>query len=407
MVAGFARSVALFVGQVLVNLYLLDLGYSQTLVGGVVSVTAIGVGAGGIPAGVITARLGARKTMILNNVLAFAASVLQALAPSPTAVMLASFTIGFSNSVYSVASQPYLMSQTKAGKGGQVFSLDFGIRTGAGIAGGLLAGWLPLALAAVFGPVAPHLEKRYTLLIAAAAVVGAILPLMLIQDDDTERRSRTWLSDTGQILQRRNLGVFLRYGATIAVLAFAFGFVFPFYNLYLSQVFDASVQQIGTIMSLNQLAMMVGFFLMLLINRRVGAVALSTLLRVPILLLLVLLATAERVSVATAALVVANALFVMPIPITDGHALGLVTAGSRSMFVGLRMTTWNIFWALSSWLSGPLVERIGRAKPFFVTTVFLALYIVVFYALFRGDRSSRASVAEGKPCVDGSGLWHS
>ena len=403
ILAGFVRSVGLFVGEVLRNLYLLDIGYSQALVGRVVSVTAIGLGAGGIPAGVIAARLGPRRTMILNNALTCTAVVVQALAPSPTALMLASFTIGFSNSVYSVANQPYLMSQAAPSRRGQVLSLDFGIRTGAGIAGGLLAGWLPLALVAVMGPLAPYLEKRYTLLIAATAVAGAILPLLLIKEDDGAAGSQSHIrpSNAGQILQRCNLGIFVRYGATIAVLSFAFGFVFPFYNLYLKQAFDASVQQIGIIMSLNQFAMMAGFFLMPLITRRVGAVALATLLRVPALLLLGVLATTNSITVATAALLAANALFVMPIPITDSHALSLVTPGSRSMFVGLRMTTWNVFWALSSWLRGPLVERTGYAHPFFVTAAFLALYIVVFYGLFRRKTYTTPTGREENPCMDG------
>jgi MFS family permease len=405
--AGFIRSVALFVGQVLFNLYLLDLGYSQVLVGQVVSVTAIGVGVGGIPAGMITGRLGSRRTMILNNLLACVAAVLQALLIAPAVLLVASFCIGFSNSVYSVASQPYLMSQTTPEKGGRVFSLDFGVRTGAGILGGLVAGWLPLILVALAGPLEPYLQNRLTLLIAAVAILGALGPLLLMTEEKPKFASPGWRTSAREILRRRNLSVLLRYAATIGILSFAFGLVFPFYNLYFEQVLAASVQQIGVVMSINQLTMTAGFLLVPLASERVGAVTAATWLRVPAILSLIVLGVVVHPALSIVALLLTNALFVMAIPITDSYALSLVSARSRPMFVGLRMTTWNAAWALSSWLSGPLVERVGRSEPFLVTAALLAVYVVLFYILFRGEKEAGISVEVDQSCTDGPAAWPS
>ena len=72
----------------------------------------------------------------------------------------------------------------------------------------------------------------------------------------------------------------------------------------------------------------------------------------------------------------------------------------RARCSSLNNTVWNTGWAVSSALSGLVIQRFGYATPFYITAVLYATAATFLYLSFRGTpEGPAASDAPAEPLV--------
>lgn len=169
---------------VLLNLYLLRLGYGPQLIGQVNAAGALSFALLSIPAGLLADRWGARRSMIAGMVLAalgFGLLPLGEFVPlsARMAWIMATYALGvLGNTLFLVCSIPYLTLICPPNLRNHVFSTQVALWPLAGFAGSLCGGFLPSFFSALLHLPDDHpAPYRYPLLLAAGVLLisaGAI-----------------------------------------------------------------------------------------------------------------------------------------------------------------------------------------------------------------------------------------
>lgn len=241
---------------VLLNLYLLRLGYGPEFVG---LVNAAGFGTLAVlalPSGSLGRAIGVRQAMILGMGLIMAGCGLLPLGEfvpaglRPAWLVVMYSVVQFGMTLHVVNSQPFLMDVTTPLERDHVFSVQVALWPLAGFLGSLVGGLLPGFLAPWLGVTlddpAPY---RYTLLLAAALVLPGILALLAIRDDASPRLPRRATAASGAaplaLIVLLALISFLRSGGE--------GIGRTFFNVYLDDGLGVATAQIGSLFAFTQL----------------------------------------------------------------------------------------------------------------------------------------------------------
>ena len=173
------------VRAMLVNLYLLRLGYGPEFIGTFSAVGLLAFALLGIPASALGAWWGSRRTLIAGTgtlLLGFLLFPLADLVPPAWCtgwLYVSNVIIFLGAALYYINGTPFLMGATQRQERDHAFSVQAALTPLAGFAGNLLGGLLPrlsatLLGASLDGPAA----YRYPLWVAAAAMVPALLALL-------------------------------------------------------------------------------------------------------------------------------------------------------------------------------------------------------------------------------------
>jgi len=239
----------------LINLYLLRLGYDLEFIGLFVATGAFSFALSSLPASMVGRRWGSRRPMIFGMTilaLGLAMLALSALVPTPwRSVWLIFFCAlrEFGNSFYLVNANPYLMQASSPTERDYAFSLRGTLTPLAAFVGTLAGGWLP-QLSAYFStrPIDDPLNYMAPLLLSALLLLPGVVALSKTREvEDSEPHTA----------QRERGAMPVKALATIALISLLFIVTASagqsFYNVYMDTVLHAPTQLIGAIASCGQL----------------------------------------------------------------------------------------------------------------------------------------------------------
>jgi MFS family permease len=181
-VVGFAVDGGVY--AVLLNLFLLRLGYGPQQIGLINAAGTLTFALSSLPAGALGARWGSRRMLLIGLGMLFAGCTLipfaDMLAPAWRLpwLLVNEVVLYVGLALYFVNTAPYVLEVVSPTQRNQIFSLQTALLSLAAFAGSLIGGLLPPTLAALLGASteqpAPY---RYALLVAGLAVLPAILAL--------------------------------------------------------------------------------------------------------------------------------------------------------------------------------------------------------------------------------------
>lgn len=241
---------------VLLNLYLLRLGYGPSFVGLVNAAGFATLAVAALPMGALGSKIGVRRAMILGMTLIMAGCALLPLAefvpvgvrPGWLVAMYAVIQLGMT--LHIVNSQPFLMDATTPVEREHVFSIQVALWPLAGFAGSMIGGLLPGALASLLGVAlddpAPY---RYTLLLAALLVSPGVWALTQI----AEPKPTTTAPRPGGITAGAPMGLIILIASISYLRGGGEGVGRTFFNVYLDEGLGISTAQIGSLLAFAQL----------------------------------------------------------------------------------------------------------------------------------------------------------
>lgn len=172
------------VSAVLLNLYLLRLGYGLEFIGLVNGSAALAFALCSLPSGALGTRLGIRRMIVAGMFCLVASTVALPLVEflphpwRPGAIIVTRLFSGLGFALYLVNSSPFLAAATDRAERDHAFSVQTALIPLAGFAGSLLGGILPDVFASILGVSlnnpAPY---WYPLLIAGVLMVPSVLAL--------------------------------------------------------------------------------------------------------------------------------------------------------------------------------------------------------------------------------------
>jgi MFS family permease len=240
---------------VLLNLYLLRLGYGPEFVGLVSAAGWLAWGAVSLPAGALGGRWGVRRTMIAGVVLATVGRGLLPLAELVPAAIRSAWLVAGSmmgslgTATWVVSFSPYLIGATGGEERDHVFSVFFALVALFSFAGSVVAGLLPgLFVTMVGGSLHQPAPYRYALFVAVALMVPGVLAVLATRQGVAEKPQASTVEGGRFPL------VIIGIMALVYLLRSAGeGVMLTFFNVYLDDGMQVSTALIGVVMASGQL----------------------------------------------------------------------------------------------------------------------------------------------------------
>ena len=379
---------------VLLNLYLLRLGYGPEFIGLLNASGALAVAIFCLPAGAFGGRWGSRRVMIAGSVLLAVGNGLLPLAEAvhgdwQSAWLLGMNVVGAMGLAFYVTNTgPFLMSVSGPQERNHVFSVQSALGPLAAFAGSLIGGFLPGVFAALLhSSLSEPAPYRYPLLLAAAMLVPSALLMAATHEN---RATPVKASVTATDAAPYALIILLTLAILLQVAGE--GVVRTFFNVYLDAGLGVPTAQIGILAALGQLLAVPAALLTPVLLARWGnartyfaaAVGMSASL-LPLALIphwgaagLGFMGVMMVAAIARTAVSVLGMVIVAP-------AWRAVTAGATSMAVGLS-------WSIMSLGGGFVITTMGYPSLFIIGALLTMAGGVLFWAYFRVPRGEYARV---------------
>jgi predicted MFS family arabinose efflux permease len=370
----------------LINLYLLRLGYGLEFIGIFVSVGAFSFALFSLPAGMAGRRWGTRRCMLFGMaLLALGLAMLALTALVPVAWRSAWLIFfcalrEFGNSFYLVNANPYLMQATTPAERDYAFSIRATLTPLAGFFGTLAGGWLPAASATLSNrPLDDPINFMAPLLLSSLLLLPGLFALKASRDvagTTTEEDARRGVMPVGLLLSIAAISL-------LFIVAAAAGQ--SFYHVYMDTVIMAPPQLIGTLASCGQL---LSAFLMLTapaLMRRWGHARTFILTAVGMGLSLVPMAWVAHWTAAGFGIVGVMTLMAFASTALTVFHQGLVPTGWQPAMSGACLMAMGVGWGIVSSGGGYFIAAWGWT-PFFLLAagVTTAGALIFWWCFARG-----------------------
>lgn len=363
---------------VLYNLYLLDLGYREDVLGLIASAFTAGNLAGVLPAAAVANRYGLKRSLLAGVTATAAAFALRAAATGEPALLATAFAAGALNSIWTVAISPVTAAVTPESSRPTAFSLLFGSGITLGIGAGAIAGSLAQWVARSGLVASPAQSKQLVLFAGSACVALALWPLRRLRVESPPP-SETRSYPAGRFIRRFLLAM--------AVWSLATGAFNPLFNAYFARQYRMAADRIGMVFSMAQIAQAAAMLAAPLVLRRLGLNRGVAVMQLATALALALLAPAN-VAVVGAALYAAYLSFqYMSEPGIYASLMNRVLPGQRSGASALNFLVLFGGQALAATVAGAVVARYGYAPMLTGAAIVAAVAALLFWRLPAGSET--------------------
>ncbi len=380
LLGAFLIGVNFEIFQLLLNLYLKELGMGEGHIGLVNSSRAVGMMLMALPAALLLSRIQLKPVLMFASI-AFATFTLGLSSTHAFPVMLMfSVLMGMAFTFSRVAAGPFYMRNSTPKERTHLFSFSFGVLLLAGMAGSQLGGRLVGAMAHLAGDTI--LGYQYTLYVAIGIGLLSLIPFSLLKASTTsDEENRINLS----LPQLRARGTFyFKISFSNFLVGLGAGLIIPFLNLYFQTKFHLSPATIGSFYFTTVLAMFVGTMAGPLLARRFGLVRTIVFTQLASIPFMLLLAYTTSVSVAFLAYVLRAGLMNIGVPITTNVSMELSDKREQGLVNALLMVAWNSSWMVSTAVGGNLIEKYGYTLTFVATSVLYVVSTLFYFWAFRG-----------------------
>jgi MFS family permease len=381
----FFFDLGMFIFFVLYNLYLLDRGYKENVLGLVASASAIGGIVGAIPAGLFAERFGLRKALLLCLTSVSGVFALRSVVTNENLLIALAFVGGMVITIWAVCISPAVAQLTNEKSRPLGFSSIFSSGIAVGILGGQAGGRLPGWIGSITSNTTPVHTKQMALLIACALTGLGAIPISRIKFSALPAKVRKVYPS------RRFIG---RYLAAMAVWTLAVGAFEPFFNAYFAQHFHMPLQEIGSLFSYAQLSQVLAIMASPILFRKVGVVDGIVYVQIAAAIALGALAMCTRASTAAVVYVGYTALQWMTEPGMMLLLMNRVAPEERTGASALSFLVMNIAGAVATAVAGASFSKFGYPFVLMVVSIVGLVAALIFrIVLAENERVPDASLS--------------
>lgn len=382
--------------NVLLNLYLLRLGYGLDFVGQFNAVGALSFALFSLPAAVLCRHWGSRRMMILGLALIAASSgVLPLVEFTPAAWWTPALlcirlpnAIGFA--LFVVNSSPFLMGSTTGRERTHAFSVQIALWPLTGFVGSLVGGLLPEFFAALPGisPDGPA-AFRYSLLLSAVLLVPGVLVLLPTREPEVVEERRETVSEADPAPLGPIGFIFL----VLLLQTACFGVVHIFFNVYLDVDLGVSTVFIGVLIAAGQLMGGIATLATPMLSARWGHVRVVIWGSLGAMLSLVPLVLFAHWGAAGFSFVGVSALSSLRVPALIVYQQEMVPRRWWALMSGAANMASGLSFTATALVGGYIIPALGYRSLCLVSMGLMAVGTLVFWVYFRVPRGEYARLA--------------
>lgn len=374
--------------MVIYNLYIYSLGYTETLIGSIVSFSSLATVLMVLPAGFISDRVGRRRVILISGLIVGLTQFARVFLIHEVPMITFAFLAGVFSSFIAVSVVPYLSENSKPKHRIHLFSLNAALMTLAVMFGNMVGGFS--ADLFMWGGFEQKVAYQYTLAISAAIAILGLLPILLMREKakakqqhnpqsteaDTEEAARP-ISPPKLVNKKAQWKTILLFAGSSLPIGLGAGLIIPYLNLYFMNRFSASNSEIGIILSLGQFATVVATLIGPALVKRVGNVKAVVFLQLASIPFLLLTGFTNILGIAATGFLLRQALMNAGNPIQQTLMMSKVDDSMKGMANSVSQMTFMLGWATMGPIATQFVKTYGSywgyAILFMITAV---LYLI-------------------------------
>lgn len=379
LTGSFLMGVNFHVFQLLLNLYLKQLGFDESQIGYVVSSRAVGMTLIAIPAAILMSRVRLKPILMISCLLFAVFSYF--IATYQALLILIGFSVltGMAFSFYRVAAAPFYMRNSTPVERTHLFSFSFGMMLLAGMVGSIGSGKMVMLLSGMTGDII--LGYQITLYIGIFVALLALLPFMLIKATEPSREESRISLSLEQLKQRG--GFYFKISISNFIIGMGAGLIIPFLNLYFKDRFNLQPDTIGFYYFVVQLSMLAGSLSGPVLVKKFGLVRTVVITQMASLPFMLVLSYSYFLPLAFVAFVFRGGLMNLGIPIVSNFGMEMAEKKEQGLVNALLMVAWTSSWMISAAIGGTLIETYGYTVTMNITIVLYVISTIAFYIFFR------------------------
>jgi MFS family permease len=371
-----------------------EVGFEPNFIGNVFTAGAMATGLIALPAGLLCERIGPRRGLLIG-LAANLINIVQILVLQSSALLAASLSAGLIGTVGWVAGAPFMAENSTSEERTYLFSVNWALMIIMGVVGSLLGGVMPDLFNNYMGLQTGRNGSasgyRTALTISVALSLAAAVPILIMKERERIQKHR--MVDLLNLRNVRSARMIVKFMIPTAIIGFGAGFIVPLFNVFFSDKFNATAQQVGLMSAMSNVTLGVGTLVAPVLSKRLGkakSVVLCEYLSMPFIMLTTL---APNLTMAASAYVARTALMNMAGPIGTALQMELVTENERATTNGLMVMADNIPRSVTASVSGEMMTVREFVVPFMFTTVTYFIASSIYFYFFR---NAEAEVAKAR-----------
>lgn len=379
------------------NLYILADGHNREFLGLINAMPSIAALVLGIPAGMLSDRIGRKRSMVIGFTLANLGIITMLIVRQPIIMLVMAFVWGATGQLYALSHAPFMMKVSDEKSRDLLFSVSFGVFPLASTLGNVLAGILPGAFSKWFNlPVQSASAYQAVLLTSVIASFAVLIPILLIKEPRNQEtnpltpQEHLNLASTWKIFKRP---LTIKLALPNLVTGLGAAMVVPYFNVFFAERHKVGDQTLGILFAVSSLMIGVATFIgPRLVGNLGGKIRTIVISQGTSLIFLIVLGFSPLAWLAVIGFLVRGTLMNMAAPFFDAYAMEHTKENEQGTINSLRSWSWNVGWAVGPYISGIVQQRYGFSPLFMTTAILYALSIILTWVFF-GDKEKVAPIA--------------
>lgn len=381
LIGNAVQGMGLSIYSLLFNLYLKELGFGESVIGGLISTSSLGISLMAIPAALIIEKFQVKYLVMTSLLLSSFFYSMQVSNMQEGSLFAYGLLASMFQALFNISVSPFYLRNSTPQERVHLFTLNSSLNMGAHLFGYLVGGYLP----EIVSHFATHLSRielyRTSIQLALGLVFGANFLFLRVQNVPLPKIKKNLF----QGLKEKEWNILARLIVPKLCFAFGGGLIVPFMNLYLKEKFQLSTKMIGVSYATLQFFIFAGIFVTPALIRKtthLRFIVLTGLLSIPFMIAMGL---TGNVTLVLSCFFMRGMLMNMSGPITSMFEMERVREKECVFASAMILFSYHLVYTTSTRLGGYLIESYSFSRTFFLAGLFYALAIILYYKFFKKE----------------------
>jgi MFS family permease len=380
------QGVGMSVYGLLFNLYLKELGYGETAIGGLISTTSLGISMMAIPAAFIIEKFHVKHLVMTGMLLSSVFYFIQIFNIGEASLFTFGLLASMFTALFNISTAPFYLRNSTPEVRVHLFSLNSSINILAHFIGYIIGGYLPEIIRSQFSDLSRLETFRYAMVSSFSLVLLSNLVFMKIKRVPIPRVRKRIFDG----LREKEWKVLSRLILPKLCFAFGGGLIVPFLNLYLKEKFNLSTKMIGVSYALLQLFIFMGIFVTPMLVKKttnLRFIIITSALSIPFM---IAMGMTGNIGLVLSCFFMRGMLMNMSSPITSMFEMEHVREKECVFASAVILFFYHLVYTFSTRIGGQMIETYSFAPTFYVSAIFYALAGLFYYRFFKREEQFKA-----------------
>jgi MFS family permease len=381
LIGNAIQGMGLSIYGLLFNLYLKELGFGESSIGGLISTTSLGISLMAIPAAFIIEKFYVKHLVITGLFLSASFYSMQVMNVDQGSLFAFGLLASMFQALFNISVSPFYLRNSRPEQRMLLFTMNSSLNMFAHLIGYLIGGFLPDLMALILVDSSKIEVYRTSLLCAIGFVMSSNLIFLRIKTVPIPKIKKKMFEG----LREKEWNTLAKLILPKLCFAFGGGLIVPFMNLYLKEKFKLSTEMIGIAYALLQFFIFVGIFMTPVLIKKTTQlrfIMITGMLAVPFM---VGMGLTGNISLVLSCFFMRGMLMNMSSPITSMFEMEHVREKECVFASATILFFYHLVYTTSTRLGGYLIETFSFGPTFYVSGAFYGLAVILYYRFFKQE----------------------